>query len=119
MSGDRGIELHGVRCPGRHGAYAGERDTVRTFLVDITARGNVDERDVEALAACARDAVAAGSRALLERVASEVALAILARVDGVAEVRVRVVKPHPPGLDADGEAVTVTRARRAARGPSA
>lgn len=119
MNGERRIELRGLRCPGRHGAYPGERDVVRTFLVDVEARGAVGERDVEAIAACARDAVAAGSRALLERVANEVARAIIARVDGVAEVAVRVVKPDPPGLGATSEAVSLRRARRAARAPSA
>ncbi|MEK7863804.1 MAG: dihydroneopterin aldolase [Chloroflexota bacterium] len=125
------LELTGLRCQGWHGAYPGERDRSRTFLVDIAVRGDprISGGDAsgagipaEALAAAARRVVAGTPRALLERVADDIARALLDEFAGLHEVSVRVVKPEPDGLDADAEAVTVTRSRpapREGRSPSA
>lgn len=105
------VVITSLPCPGRHGVYPGERDTVRTFRVDLSLEGTLHADDVERVAATARDAVAARSRALLESVADDVAAAVLASSARVTAVRVRVAKPDPPGLDAESEAVTLTRAR--------
>jgi dihydroneopterin aldolase len=53
---------------------------------------------------------------LLERIAADVARALLARFKRVLEVQVKVEKPEPAGLDAAAEAVELTIARpRSAR----
>ncbi|MGH2499571.1 MAG: dihydroneopterin aldolase [Candidatus Limnocylindria bacterium] len=119
------LELRGLRCRGRHGAYPAERETERDFLVDLAVRADLAEAvrsdslaaatDLAALAATAREAVAGSSRSLLERVAADVADAILERFAGADEVRVRVAKPDPLGLDAAEEAVELRRARPRAR----
>jgi dihydroneopterin aldolase len=55
--------------------------------------------------------VAGPPRALLERVALDVARTLLRRFPSVEQARVRVTKPEPPGLDAADEAVELTLAR--------
>lgn len=119
------LELRGLRCRGRHGVHPAERETERDFLVDLAVRADVGAAvrtdslaatiDLAALAATAREVVAGTSRSLLERLAADVADAILERFAGAAEVRVRVSKPDPPGLDAAEEAVELRRARPRAR----
>jgi dihydroneopterin aldolase len=106
------MELTGLRCAGRHGAYPGERDVTRTFLVDLALAGEVGADGTERVVATTRHAVGSHSRALLERVADDVARAILSEFTGVDAVRVRLAKPDPPGLDASLEAVTLSRDRR-------
>jgi len=117
---ERRIGIAGLRCDGRHGAYVGERDVTRAFFVDIRAVGALIDDDVETIASVARSVVAERSHALLERVADSVADAILAAIDRVSSVEVRVAKPDPPGLDAASEAVALIRVRRnGSRAPSA
>jgi dihydroneopterin aldolase len=48
---------------------------------------------------------------LLERVAADVARAVVGRFEQVAEVRVKVEKLEPDGLDAAAEAVELTISR--------
>jgi dihydroneopterin aldolase len=115
------LEIHALRCDGRHGAYEGEQDRDTLFLVDLAVRADLAaaiERDaldatvdIAAIAAAAREVVAGPSRTLLERVSSDVARAILARFPTVDEVRVRIVKPEPDGLGAKAEAAAITLAR--------
>jgi dihydroneopterin aldolase len=112
------LEIHALRCDGRHGAYEGEQDRVTRFLVDLAVRTDLSaaiERDsldatidIAAIAQAAREVVGGPSRTLLERVASDVATAILARFRAVEEVRVRIVKPEPDGLGARAEAAAIT-----------
>ena len=118
------VELKALACPGRHGAYEGERDQPRVFLVDVSLRSRqgVPSAVPDELAAVARDAVAATSRRLLERVAFDVADAVLTQWDQADGVWVRVTKADPPGLDAAAEAVAITLSRdqlRVARRSSA
>jgi len=118
----RSVEIAGLRCEGRHGAYPGERDVLRTFVVDLVARGSFVDDDVATLTQLARDAVAAGSRNLLERVAADIASAVFDELAGIDEIAVRVMKPDPPGLDASSEAVAISFGRvtpAGARSPSA
>ena len=123
------LEIHALRCEGRHGAYQDERDRPTRFLVDVAVRADLraaiqrDDLDATidfaALAATTREVVGGPSRTLLERVCSEVASAILERFPPVEEVRVRIVKPEPKGLGASAEAAAITLARpsrTAARG---
>jgi 7,8-dihydroneopterin aldolase/epimerase/oxygenase len=117
------LEIHALRCDGRHGAYEGEKERARTFLVDITVRTDLSaaiERDsldatidIAQIGETARDVVGGPSRTLLERVAADVASAIVARFGSVEEVRVRIVKPEPDGLGASAEAATITLGRPA------
>lgn len=115
------LEIHALRCDGRHGAYEGEKDRARPFLVDVAVRTDLSaaiERDsldatidIAQVAETAREVVGGPSRTLLERVASDVATAIFARFGTVDEVRVRIVKSEPDGLGASAEAAAVTLAR--------
>ncbi len=115
------LEIHALRCEGRHGAYEGEQDRATRFLVDLAVRTDLAsaiERDdldatidIAAIAATAREIVGGPSRTLLERVSSDVATAILKRFPSVEEVRVRIVKPEPDGLGASAEAAAITLAR--------
>ena len=115
------IEIHALRCVGRHGAYDGEQHRVTSFLVDVAVRTDLAaaiERDsldatidIAAIAQTAREVVGGPPRTLLERVSSDVATAILTRFPPVEEVRVRIVKPEPDGLGASAEAVAITLMR--------
>ena len=111
------VELRAIACPGRHGAYEGERDHTRVFFIDISLRSRqgVPTAPPEELAAITRGAVAAHSRRLLERVAFDVADAALARWDQADGVWVRVTKPDPAGLEATAEAVAITLSREQLR----
>lgn len=111
------VELRGLACPGKHGAYEGERDQTRVFLVDVslrTSRG-LPTATPDELASVATAAVAAASRRLLERVAFDIADAVLTRWDQADAVWVRVTKPDPPGLDAAAEAAAITVSREQLR----
>jgi len=115
------LEIHALRCDGRHGAYEGEQDRVTPFLVDLAVRTDLSaaiERDsvdatidIAAIAETARGIVGGPSRTLLERLAADVATAILARFPPAEEVRVRIVKPEPDGLGASAEAAAITLTR--------
>jgi dihydroneopterin aldolase len=115
------LSIRGLRCQGRHGAYPGEQDEARLFLVDLHVRTDIGPAartdsleqalDIAAVAAAVRDVVAGPPRALLERVALEVARSLLRIFPSVEHVRVRLRKPEPPGLEAAEEAVSLTLAR--------
>ena len=115
------LEISGLRCPGRHGAYAGEQDQVRVFLVDLGVRTDVaaaarsdrleEALDVAALAQMAREVVAGPPHSLLEHLALDLARTLLQRFPSIEQARVHVSKPDPPGLDADREAVELTLSR--------
>jgi dihydroneopterin aldolase len=115
------VQIQGLRCPGRHGAYPGEQDATRLFLVDVHVQTDIGAAartdsldqalDIAALAAAVREQVAGPPRALLERVALEVAQTLLERFPSIEQVRVRVRKPDPPGLDAAEEAIELTLGR--------
>ena len=114
------IEIRGLRCRGRQGVTEAERAREQDYVVDLAVRAEVtraiasddlsDAIDISALAAATRAAVAERPRALVERIAADVARTLLDRF-AIAEVRVKVIKPRPEGLDADAEAVEL-RLRR-------
>jgi dihydroneopterin aldolase len=83
-------------------------------IADAVARDDLAAAlDIAAVAACVREEVARRPRVLLERLAADVARAVIDRFARVAEVRVKVEKPEPDGLDAMAEAVELTIARGA------
>lgn len=117
------LRLRELRCTGAHGAYPGEQEQPRVFLLDLAVRTDIgvaaasdsleDAVDFAALAAEARAVVVGAPRALLEAVALEIAVTLLGRFPAAREVRVHLRKPDPPGLDAAEESVDVALSRSA------
>lgn len=115
------LEIRGLRCRGRHGAYPGEQDLPQELLVDVEVSLELEKAareddlartlDFAAIAACVRAVIGGPPRALIEALAADVAAAILREFPVAREVVARVVKPHPPGLGAAEEAATVTLSR--------
>jgi dihydroneopterin aldolase len=99
----------------------GEQDVERVFLVDLAVHLDLhpaithdrleDALDFTALANLARAMVAGPSKNLMETLTAELAQAILTEFPRVDQVRVRVAKPHPTGLDAEQEAVEISLGR--------
>ena len=115
------LSIRGLRCPGRHGAYPGEQDVERVFLVDVEVNLDIGPAarsddlaaalDFALLAALIRRAVASPPRALLEAVVYDAARAVLEAFPTVDAVRVRIVKPNPQGLAAAEESAEVSLRR--------
>ena len=115
------IQIRGLHCRGRQGTTAEERAQEHEYLVDVSVVADLgpaiaadDVRsalDISAIAQAVRHAVAERPRALVERITADVASALLARFPEAREVRVRVEKPEPAGLDADAESVELTLRR--------
>ena len=115
------IIIRGLRCRGRQGTTPADQQQAHDYLVDVAlsldiadAAGRDDlaaALDIAEVASCVRDEVARRPRALLERMTSDVARALLERFGRVSEVSVKVEKPEPDGLDAAAEAVELTISR--------
>lgn len=111
------LRISRLRLRGRHGAYPGERERERDFLVDVSLAVDIAEAartddlastaDFAAVAQVLREIVGGPPRRLLETVALEAARAVLERFSQVNEVRLRLAKAEPPGLDADEESVEI------------
>lgn len=111
------LELRGLRCLGRHGAYPGEQEAERVFLVDVAIHLDLGPAaatddlaaavDFAALADTVRGVVADRPRTLLEALALAIAQAVVQQFVAADRARVRVAKPQPPGLDATEEAVEI------------
>ena len=123
------ILIRGLRCRGRQGTTPADQQQAHDYLVDVTLSLDIADAvakddlaaalDISEVAACVREEVARRPRVLLERVTSDVARALLERFERVTEIRVKVEKPEPDGLDAAAEAVELTIARpRSARAAS-
>src|SRR5213594_3260398 len=103
------IEIRGLRCRGRQGITAADQQQAHDYLVDASLSADIADAvakddlaaalDISEVAACVRDEVARRPRALVERIAADVARALLARFERVTEVSVKVEKPEPEGLD--------------------
>ena len=114
------IEIRGLRCRGRQGITPTDQQQAHDYLVDVSLSVDVAEAverdnlaaalDISEVAACVREEVARRPRVLLERVVADIARALLERFERVTEVRVKVEKPEPEGLDAAAEAVELTLA---------
>ena len=117
------IMIRGLRCRGRQGPTPQDQRQEHDYLVDIAASVDVADAarrdelaaalDIADLASCVRDEVARRPRVLLERVAADVARAVLERFERVTEVGVKIEKPEPDGLAAAAEAVELTMRRDA------
>lgn len=115
------IIIRGLRCRGRQGPTPADQERTHAYLVDVALSLDIAEAvtgdnlaaalDIADVATCVRDEVARRPRALLERMTSDVARALLERFDRVTEVRVKVEKLAPDGLDAAAEAVELTMSR--------
>jgi 7,8-dihydroneopterin aldolase/epimerase/oxygenase len=115
------VELTGLRCQGRHGVYPEEQASPRLFLVDLAVRTDIgqaaasddlnDALDLAGLAETVREVIGGPSRKLLETLGMQSAQALLRRFPQAEEVRLRVRKPDPPGIDAAEEAVSVELTR--------
>lgn len=115
------ISIRGLRCRGRQGPTPADQQQAHDYLVDLAVSVDITDAvarddlaaalDIAELASCVRDEVARRPRVLLERVAADVAHAVIERFERVAEVRVKIEKPKPEGLDAAAEAVELTISR--------
>src|SRR5881296_2094292 len=115
------IIIRGLRCRGRQGPAPADQQQAHDYLVDVELSVDIADAvardelaaalDISEVASCVRDEVARRPRVLLERMAADVARALLERFDRVTEVRVKVEKPEPEGLDAATEAVELTLSR--------
>ena len=115
------IIIRGLRCRGRQGPSPADREDPQDYLVDLELSVDVAEAatrddlaaalDIATVASIVRDEVARRPRVLLERMTADVAQALLKEFDQVTEVRVKVEKPEPRGLDAAAEAVELTISR--------
>jgi dihydroneopterin aldolase len=115
------VIVRGLRCRGRQGPTPADQQQAHDYLVDVrlsldladaAARDDLAAAlDIAEVASVVRDEVARRPRTLLERMGSDIARALLERFERVTEVRVKVEKPEPDGLDAAAEAVELTIAR--------
>jgi dihydroneopterin aldolase len=115
------IIIRGLRCRGRQGPTPGGQQQAHEYLVDVALSLDIADAatrdelaaalDIAEVASVVRDEAGRLPRALLERMTSDVARALLRRFDQVTEVSVRVEKPEPDGLDALSEAVELTISR--------
>ena len=124
------ILIRGLRCRGRQGTTPAEQQQAHDYLVDVVVSVDIEKAvekddlvaalDISEVASCVRDEVARRPRVLVERIAADVARALLAQFGQIEEVSVKVEKPEPAGLDAAAEAVelTIARGSRAARATS-
>lgn len=109
------IIIRGLRCRGRQGSAPTDQQQAHDYLVDVTLSVDISDAvdaddlaaalDISEVASCVRAEVARRPRVLLERVAADVARALLERFEPVTEARVKLEKPDPDGLGAAAEAV--------------
>ena len=115
------IEIRGLRCRGRQGITPADQQQAHDYLVDVALSVDIADAvakddlaaalDISEVAACVREEIARRPRVLLERMTADVAHALFERFERVTDVRVKVEKPEPAGLDAAAEAVELTLAR--------
>jgi dihydroneopterin aldolase len=115
------VAIRGLHCVGRQGVQDFLRADEHEYLVDVALRADLRDAaaqddvaaamDIAAVAATVREEIASRPRALIERMAADVAHALLDKFADASEVRVRVEKPHPDGLDAEAESVELAATR--------
>jgi dihydroneopterin aldolase len=112
------LRIRGLRCIGRHGSSAAQREIESTFLVDLSVKTDLEPAaraddlssavDLAALAATVREVVGGAARVLLETVVIDIARSLLSRFPELDEVSVQISVPEPAGLDAAEESIEVT-----------
>ena len=124
------IEIRGLRCRGRQGITPADQQQAHDYLVDVSLAVDIADAvakddlaaavDITDVASCVREEIARRPRALVERMTADVARALLDRFERITEVRVKVEKPQPEGLDAAAETVelTLSRGQRSSPGRS-
>ena len=115
------VSIRGLRCRARQGTTPQERERESDYLVDVSVHADLRAAaesddlttaiDISAIAKTVREEMARCPRALVERMAADVAGSVLARFTEADEVRARVEKQKPEGLDADAESVEITLRR--------
>ena len=123
------IFIRGLRYLGRQGPAPADQQQAHDYLVDVALSVDIADAvardelaaalDIAEGASCVREEVARRPRVLLERLTADVARALLERFDQITEVRVKVEKLEPEGLDAAAEAVELTIARAPRSSPAA
>jgi 7,8-dihydroneopterin aldolase/epimerase/oxygenase len=118
---DGWVSIRGLRCRARQGVTDEQRARESDYVVDVWVRTDLHDAveqddlgaaiDITAIATTVRVEMARRPRALVERMAGDVARAMLARFEAADEVRVRVEKQEPEGLDADAESVELRLSR--------
>ena len=116
------VSIRGLRCSARQGTTPEQRARESAYLVDVSVRTDLRAAvesddlavavDIAAIADTVRNEMARQPRALVERMAADVAQALLARFPEAQEVRARVEKQEPEGLGAAAEAVEISLMRR-------
>ena len=124
------IVIRGLRCRGRQGTTPTEQQQAHDYLVDVEISVDIADAvakdelgaalDISEIAVCVREEVGRRPRVLLERMTADVARGLLERFARITDVRVKVEKPEPDGLNAAAEAVelTLARGRRSSRAAS-
>ena len=115
------VSIRGLRCVARQGTTAQERERESDYLVDVSVHADLQAAvtsddlrqaiDIAAIASTVRKEMSRQPRALVERMAADVAAALLAQFPEVDQVRARVEKPDPAGLDAAAESVEIAITR--------
>src|SRR5438128_12674208 len=99
------IVIRGLRCRGRQRTTPTEQQQAHDYLVDVELSVDIADAvakddlaaavDISEVASCVRDEVARRPRVLLERIAADIAHALLKRFERVTAVRLKVEKPEP------------------------
>ena len=116
------VSIRGLRCRARQGTTPQERERESDYLVDVAVHADLGAAiesddlaqaiDIAAIAETVRAEMARRPRALVERMAADVAASLLEHFPDVLEVRARVEKQEPEGLGAAAESVEITITRR-------
>jgi dihydroneopterin aldolase len=102
------VALRALRCAELRVDVSVDLDLSRAAETDAYA----DTVDLSALADTIRGVMLGPPRVLLETLAVQAARRVLEQYPPVLEVRLRVAKPEPAGLDAAEEAVSVRLSRQ-------
>jgi dihydroneopterin aldolase len=116
------VSIRGLRCRARQGTTPEERERESDYLVDVSVHADLRPAvegddltkaiDISAIAAAVRVEMARQPRALVERMAADVASSLLDQFPAADQVRARVEKQQPDGLGADAESVEISLTRR-------
>lgn len=122
------IDLTGIEVYAKHGVLQSEQEKAQVFRVDVSAHMDLsrpgetddlaDALDYSVLALEVREVVGTGSNRLIEKVAADVADAVLAHPQ-VTRTVVTIHKPNAPiDLAFDDVSVTIERSRESSRAPT-